>query len=149
MKDHKPLSAPITLPEDNTGRLINADVEALQRTRNSRLCLWGDHFLPANLLRAAQPVTSTVDHSDIRGLATTLQGLRMVNLPRSMAASQHQVLSRRIFAGCSPTVLRRLEETLDLSSCCEGMGAATTDDSLDEPASFSRAISAVDTSQHV
>jgi len=45
----------------------------------------------------------------------------MVNLPRSMAASQHQVLSRRIFAGCSPTVLRRLEETLDLPSCCEGM----------------------------
>jgi len=38
----------------------------------------------------------------------------MVNLPRSMAASQHQVLSRRIFAGCSPTVLRRLQETLDL-----------------------------------
>jgi len=32
----------------------------------------------------------------------------MVNLPRSMAASRHQVLSRSIFAGCSPTVLRRL-----------------------------------------
>jgi hypothetical protein len=44
----------------------------------------------------------------------------MVNLPRSMAASQHQVLSRRIFAGCSPTVLRRLQETLDLRGC-EGM----------------------------
>ena len=44
----------------------------------------------------------------------------MVNLPRSMAASQHQVLSRRIFAGCSPTVLRRLQETLDLGRVVKG-----------------------------
>src|ERR1700676_3973223 len=38
------------------------------------VCVHPSHFLSANLLKAAQPVTSTVDHSDIRGLATTLQG---------------------------------------------------------------------------